>query len=135
MGAWGYEPMDNDALEWLANQVGAPLLAAIKGAFQAYLGQTEDKDDVKTHEAIAAAALLADLMGDQTKMKYTDFRGGYFGYEARSSDLVSVALKVIESILEQRDWLSGWNEPERKIRVLTDLVSELRQIREEGRNR
>ena len=56
MGAWGYEPMDDDlALGWLADRVEAPLLAAIRGTLQAYLDQTE-KDDVKTIEAIAAAA-------------------------------------------------------------------------------
>ena len=58
MGAWGYEPMDDDtALDWLANEVDAPLLAAIKRTLQGYLELTE-ADDVKTIEAIAAAALF-----------------------------------------------------------------------------
>ncbi len=87
MGAWGYEPMGNDyALEWLCNEIEAPLLAAIKRALQAYLDQTE-KDDLKTIAAEAAAALLVDLTSDHTKMKYAHFYSGYLGYEAKQNDL------------------------------------------------
>jgi hypothetical protein len=59
---------DDLALGWLADQVEAHLLAAIRRPLQAYLDQT-GKDDVKTTEAIAAAALLVDLTGGHTKMK------------------------------------------------------------------
>jgi hypothetical protein len=93
MGSWGYEPMDDDlALEWLANQVEDPLLAAIKRTLQAYLDRT-DEDDVKTIEAIAATALLVDFTGDHTKMKYTHFNSGYLGYAAKEADLLSLAVR------------------------------------------
>jgi hypothetical protein len=130
MGAWGYEPMDDDlALEWLANDVEAPLLETIKRTLQAYIDKTE-KDDVKTTEAIAATALLVDLTGEYTRMKYTDFRGGYLGYVAKETDLWSLAAKVIEMILEEEsDWLSGWNEPQQKVQVLRRLLSDLQHIK------
>lgn len=130
MGAWGYDPMDDDlALEWLANEVEAPLLTAISKTLQAYLDQTE-KDDVKTIEAIAAAALLVDLTGDHSKMKYTHFSSGYLGYEANEADLWSLAARVIEKIVEEeKDWLSGWADPQQKAQVLKQLVSDLQQIR------
>jgi hypothetical protein len=128
MGAWGYEPMENDyALEWLINEVEAPLLAAIKKALQAYLEQSE-KDDVRTIEAEAAAALLVDLAGSHAAMKYTDFSGGYLGYAAKEDELWSLAAKVIARILEQeQQWLGGWGEPERKLQVLKQLLSDLQQ--------
>ena len=136
MGAWGYEPMDDDlALDWLADQVEAPLLAAIRGTLQAYLDQTE-KDDVKTIEAIAAAALLVDLTGDHTKMKYTHFNSGYLGYEAKEADLWSLAARVIEKIMEEeKGWLSDCNDPQKKVQVLKQLVSDLQQIKAVSRNR
>ena len=136
MGAWGYEPMDDDtALDWLANEVEAPLLAAISKTLQAYMDQTE-KDDVKTTEAIAAAALLVDLIGDHTKMKYTQFHNGYLGHEAKEADLCLLAARVIEKIMEQeRDWLSNWNDPEKKVQVLKLLVSDLQQIKAANKNR
>jgi hypothetical protein len=130
MGAWGYEPLDDDlALEWLANQVETPLLAEISKTLQAYLDQTE-RDDVKTIEAIAAAALLVDLTGDHTKMKYTHFNSGYLGYEAKEADLCSLAARVIEKIIEEeRNWLSGWDDPQQKVQALKRLVSDLQQIK------
>ena len=136
MGAWGYEPMENDeALEWLANEIEAPLLAAIKKTLQAYLDQTE-KDDAKAIEAEAAAALLVDLTGDHAKMKYTHFDSGYLGYEAKQADLWSLAANVIERIIEaERDWLSGWDDPQQKEQKLKQLVSNLQQINLANQNR
>jgi hypothetical protein len=136
MGAWGYKPMDDDvALDWLADQVEAPLLAAIRGTLQAYLDQT-GKDDVKTIEAIAAAALLVDLTGDHTQMKYTAFSSGYLGYEAKETDLWLFAARVIEQIMEEeRDWLRGWDDPQQKVQGLKQLVSDLQQINAASKNR
>jgi sulfur relay (sulfurtransferase) DsrC/TusE family protein len=130
MGAWGYEPMDDDlALDWLASEVEAPLLDAIERTLQGYLDELTEKDD-KIIEAIAAAALLGDLTGDHTKMKYLHFNSGYLGYEANEADLWSLAGKVIEKIMEEeKDWLSGWNDPQQKVQVLKRLVSDLRQIK------
>jgi hypothetical protein len=129
MGAWGYEPMENDeALEWLANEVEAPLLGTIKRTLQAYLDQTEN-DDLKTLEAETAAALLVDLTGDHTKMKYTHFSSGYLAYEAKETDLWSLAAKVIAKIIEREGaWLSGWNEPEQKLQILQQLLADLQRI-------
>jgi len=122
--------MENDeALEWLANEVEAPLLAAIKRTLQAYLDQTET-DDVKTIEAEAATALLVDLTGDHAKMKYTHFNSGYFGYEAKENDLWSLGAKVIAKVMEEEAWLSNWNEPQRKLQVLEQLLSDLQGIQE-----
>jgi hypothetical protein len=127
MGAWGYAPMESDeALEWLADKVEAPLLTAIKGTLQAYLDQTE-KDDVKMIEAEAAAALLIDLTGTCGKMRYTDFSGGYLGDAAQESELWSLAAKAIAKIITEEQWLSGWNKPQQKLQVLKQLLSELQR--------
>jgi hypothetical protein len=127
MGAWGYEPMENDdALEWLANKVEAPLVAAIKGSLQAYLDQTE-KDDVRMSEAEAAAALQVDLGGNRAKMKYTDFSGSYLGYAAKENELWLLAAKAIAKMMEEEQWLSGWNKPQQKLQVLKQLLSELQR--------
>src|SRR5690349_19889247 len=125
MGAWGYEPMENDeALEWLANEVEAPLLGTIKKAFQTYLDQTQ-KDDMKTIEAEAAVALLVDLTGGYAKMKYTQINSGYL---AKEDTLWSVAVNVLTRIMEDKDWLSGWGDPQQKLQVLKQLLTDLLSI-------
>jgi hypothetical protein len=133
MGAWGYGPMENDhALEWLANEVEAPLLARMKQAFNAYLEQTE-KDDVRRIEAEAAAALLVDVTGDHAKLKYTPFSSGFLAYQAKEDRLWSLAAGVITKILTEEGWLSGWSEPRLKRQTLKELLSELQHI--EARNK
>lgn len=133
MGAWGYGPMENDeALEWLANEVEAPLLAKMKQAFNAYLQQTE-KDEMRMIEAEAAAALLVDLTGDHAKLKYTPFSSGFLAYQAREDQLWSLAAGVITKILTEEGWLSGWSEPRLKQQALKELLSELQHI--EARNK
>src|SRR5262245_45945260 len=123
MGAWGCGPMENDlGLEWLANEVEAPLLATIKRAFHAYLHQ-EEKDDAKLAEAEAAAALLVDLTGDHTKMKYTPFSSGFFSYQAQEEQLWSLASQVITKMLTEEEWLNDWNEPQAKRQALEQLRS------------
>jgi len=135
MGAWGYQPMENDyALEWLDNEVQAPLLESIKKTLHAYLDQS-DKDEARIIEAIAATALLVDLTGEQGKMKYTDFRSGYLGYASKESDLWSLAARVIEKIMEEEEkWLSEWNEPQQEMGVLKQLLSDLQHIKAASQN-
>jgi Domain of unknown function (DUF4259) len=133
MGAWGYGPMENDeALEWLANEVAAPLLAKRKQAFNAYLQQTE-KDEMRMIEAEAAAALLVDLTGDPAKLKYAPFSSGFLAYQAKEDQLWSLAARVITKILTEEGWLSGWGEPRLKQQALKELLSELQHI--EARNK
>jgi uncharacterized protein DUF4259 len=133
MGAWGYGAMENDeALEWLVNEVEAPLLVKIKQAFNAYLEQSE-KDEVRLSEAEAAAALLIDLTGDHTRLKYTPFSSGFLAYRAKEDRLWSLATRVITTILTEEDWLSSWSEPRLKRDALKELLSELQHI--EARNK
>lgn len=128
MGVWGYEAMENDlALEWLANEVEAPLLAKMKQAFNAYLEQTE-KGDLRMIEAEAAAALLIDLTGDHAKLKYTPFSNGFFAHQAKEDQLWSLAAMVITKLLTEEDWLNGWSEPRLKQQALQELRSELQRI-------
>ncbi len=127
MGAWNYEPMENDeALEWLANEVEVPLLTTIERTLQTFLRQTE-KDEVKTIEAEAAVALLVDLTGDHAKMKYTRINSAYL---AKERGLWALGTRTITKIMEDKDWLSGWNQPEQKLQVLRDLLSDLQHIEE-----
>jgi hypothetical protein len=136
MGAWGYGPLDDDiALDWLAEEVEAPLLAAIKKALHAYSDQPE-KDDARTIEAVAAAALLVDLTGHHTRMKYAHFHTGYLGHAVREADLWSLAVGVVERIIEEEDtWLRGWNDPAQKVQALRQLVADLQEITAANKNR
>jgi hypothetical protein len=127
MGAWGYEPMENDyALEWLANEVQGPLLATIKRTLQAYLDQT-DKDDDKSIEAEAAAALLVELTGDHAKRRSIDLNCGWL---AKQQDLWSLAASVIRKLMVDKRWINDWNEPKRKMVVLEQLLSNLQHSKE-----
>jgi hypothetical protein len=36
---------------------------------------------------------------------------------------------------EERDWLSGWDDPRQKVHVLKRLVSDLQQIEAASKNR
>lgn len=124
--------MENDcALEWLANEVEAPLLAKMKQAFNSYLEQTE-KDAGRMMEAEAAAALLVDLTGDHAKLKYAPFSSGFLAYQAKEDRLWSLAAGVIMKILTEDGWLGGLSEPRLKQQALKELLYELQQI--EARN-
>jgi hypothetical protein len=117
--------MENDtALDWLASEVEAPLLATIRRTLHAFLEQTQ-RDDVKMMEAEAAAALLVDLTGGHAKMKYTQINSSYL---AKQDGLWSLAATVITRIIEDTDWLGGWNEPQEKLQVLRQLLSDLHRI-------
>jgi hypothetical protein len=129
MGAWGHKAMENDlALEWLANEVEAPLLATIKKTLQSYLDHTE-KDDLKTIEAEAAAALLVDLTGDHAKMKYNHINCGYL---AKNDNLWSLAVDAITKIMRDDEFISGWNDPQLKRQLLTQLLSDLQSINDQN---
>ncbi|HEY7310768.1 MAG TPA: DUF4259 domain-containing protein [Gemmataceae bacterium] len=137
MGAWGYEPMDDDcAFEWLANEIEAPLLGTIKRTLQAYLDQPE-KDDVNTIEAEAAAALLIDLAGGYAKMRYIDLDCGWLVKEehwlAREGDLLALATTVINRIMQDEPWINNYNEPQEKISVLKRLLADLQHSQERNR--
>jgi hypothetical protein len=129
MRAWGHEAMENDlALEWLANEVEAPLLATIKKTLRSYLDQTE-KDDLKTIEAEAAAALLVDLTGDHAKMKYNHINCGYL---AKNDNLWSLAVDAITKIMKDDEFIGGWNNPQLKRQLLTQLLSDLQSINDQN---
>jgi hypothetical protein len=128
MGEWGYKPMEGDvALDWLANEVDALLLGAIRRALEAYLGQTE-RDDVKLTEAEAAVGLLIDLAGDHTRMKYTRFASGFLARKAKEEQLLSLATKAVAQILTEEEWLQGWTSPQLKKQALEELLADLRHI-------
>jgi hypothetical protein len=127
MGAWGCEPMDDDhAAEWLVNEVQVPLLATIKRTLQTYLNQTEQRDTKHT-EAIAAAALLADLTRGQARMKYVDLDCGWMAEEHCPWSLACTAIK---KIMQDEPWISGWSDPQKKLSVLERLLAELQQCQE-----
>jgi hypothetical protein len=139
MGAWGYEPMDDDlAFEWLANEIEAPLLGTIKRTLQAYLDQTE-RDDDKTIEAQAAAALLVDLTGDNAKIGYIDLDCGWVAVDddwlTREGDLWVLATKVINKIMEDDRFINAFTKPQEKKSVLTRLLTDLQDCQETNRNR
>lgn len=131
MGAGGYEPMDDDcACDWLADEIEAPLLGAIKRTLQAYLDQT-DRDDVKTIEAEAAAALLVDLTGSHAKMRYMNLDCSWL---AREGNLWALATTVVNKIMQDEEWINSYNEPQEKMAVLKRILADLRHCQEGNRN-
>jgi hypothetical protein len=117
----------DEALEWLANQVEAPVLAAIQKAFERYLERTPGDDTSVTSEAEAAAALLVDLAGDETRMKYTRFSSSYLGHSAKEMGLWSQAIKVLEKMMEDKESLGLWGDSSHKLQVLQRLASDLQR--------
>jgi hypothetical protein len=106
------------------------LLGTIKRTLRAYLDQTE-KDDVKTHEAEAAAALLVDLTGGYAKMRYIDLNCGWL---AKDDDLWSLAAEVIKKIMQDEPWINDYTEPQRKMSVLGQLLSDLQHFQETNKD-
>ncbi len=138
MGASGYEPMDDDlAFDWLADEIEAPLLKSIKRTLQVYLDQT-DRDDVKTIEAEAAAALLVDLTSGHAKMRYMDLDCGWLVNEvnwlAREGNLWALATTVINRIMQDEEWINNYNEPQEKKAALKRLLADLQHCQERNRN-
>lgn len=138
MGAWGYEPMDDDsAFEWLANEIEAPLLGTIKRTLQAYLDQT-DKDFKKSIEAQAAAALLVDLTSGYAKMGYIDLDCGWLAkdedWATREGDLWALATTVINKIMQDEHFINVHSEPQKKKSMLKRLLADLQHFQERNRN-
>jgi hypothetical protein len=127
MGAWGYNPFENDeAMEWVSNSIEKPLIEAIKEMLQKFLADPED--DVMKHEVEAAVALLLDFTAYPSRLKYCRFEIAHLVSEARLWDL---AIEVIKILRADRNWLADWGSPDKKLQVLDEMSSEL-ELRQKG---
>ncbi len=129
MGAWGYGPMENDeALEWMANNVEAPLVTTIRNALQELL-DAQESDDIKKLEAGAAIALFIGLL---TYSEKGAFEFPNISYLASSEKLWDTGMKVIEKLLEDERWLSNWTEPDLKKKSLNELLMALQNSKKKN---
>ncbi|HEY7152990.1 MAG TPA: DUF4259 domain-containing protein [Gemmataceae bacterium] len=123
MGAWGYGPMENDcALDWIAEFAEKPILTAIECALRDF-SSAADPDDIQKSEAEAAAALLLDLTTTPSLMRYSKVD---FIFNAKKKDLFNLAIAAITRLIDDKDWLAEWNDPEKKFQMLNELLSELK---------
>ena len=119
MGAWSEESTGNDsAQEWLANAIEYPITQAISEALDQFVA--DSLDDVKKAEAEAAVALLLDLAAN-ARLKHVQFE---FGFELEQG-LWDKAIAALELLLRQDTWLKQWTNPNRKVEVLSQLLSEV----------
>lgn len=122
MGAWGYEPMENDiALDWVAESVETPLLAAIERALRDYSSATEP-DDVQKSDAEAAVALLLDLTTKPSQLRFSKLD---FIFNSKEKGLFELAIAVVTRLRDDVSWISEWNDSDKKHQVLNELLSEL----------
>ena len=141
MGAWGYKPFDNDsAMDWLG-PIETHILTFITEAFTGLkrveqvdvtYGLRKKGDKTRSgkrvqprpklrgsgqHEAIAAAALLAELSKSGSLPN--------LAYEAHKHGTFDRAIEIITSIQRNDAWIDEWNDP-RAMRVsLSKLISTL----------
>jgi len=122
MGAWGYKPMENDeALEWMANEIEMPLFEAIRNKIQDFFGNSED--DVKKSEVEAAVGLLLDFAAPlRMENGKVDLR-----HLASENQIWDQAIAAIEKLRADEKWLEQWNSGEKKKEVLHHLLAKLNQ--------
>ena len=119
MGAWDYDPFGNDeAQEWLLNEVTAPVRTAVQKAIEGYL--SNDTDDLQKLQMEAAVALAIDLRGG---LKGTRYEHMGFSSFARDQGIWDSAILAITRLLTDEKWLSGWSDADAKRRVLTRLLA------------
>jgi hypothetical protein len=118
MGAWGYDPFEDDvAQEWLLNTVESPILRAIADALNQFL--EDGSDDVRKTEAEAAVALLLDLTSEPSGFRYVRFNINYFAREG----LWDLSTMAITRLRSDQKWLEGYSDPQKKVDVLTGLLN------------
>jgi len=123
MGAWGYGPMENDAAwDWIAKYAAFPLVTAIEDTLRAAL--SAPADDLKNHQAEAAAALLLECTSSKED---ASFLYAHVRPHAIRKRLWDLAIESLQKVMANRDWLAGWTDPHAKIRALERLVSDLQQ--------
>jgi hypothetical protein len=122
MGAWGYKPTENDeALEWIANEVEMPLFEAITTKIQDFLLNSED--DVKKSEVQAAIALLLGFVAPlRMENGQVDL-----SYLAAKNKIWEQAISAIEKLKADKQWLQQWNSADKKKEALDDLLAKLNQ--------
>lgn len=122
MGAWSEEPLGSDeAQEWITNSITQPMLDAIVIALDRFL--TDKTDDVRNVEAEAAVALLIDLANRKGRPPYVQLDPG--GHLASQSGVWDKATEAIKTLMSQAKWLAQWNNPQKKMGVLMQLLTEL----------
>lgn len=120
MGAWSEDSFGNDeAQEWLINEVLAPLLTAVQTAIEGYL--SNDQDDLQRVQMEAAVALAVDL---SRGLKGTRYEQIYFGSFAKDRGIWDHATLAMKRLLGDEKWLSGWTSADEKRRVLAALLAE-----------
>ena len=125
MGAWGYQPMENDcAMDWLAGQVEQPLAVSIKNTILSYLSDTES-DDVKKHEAEAAIALLIDFSAAHSEHKYCAID---IIPLATQDGLWELAIRALSQLRKDEGWIGNWNDRKQKQQILENMVSNIHQL-------
>lgn len=126
MGAWSEDSFGNDeAQEWLLNEVLAPLLTAVQTAIEGYL--SNDSDDTQKVQMEAAVALAVDL---SRGLKGTRYEQIYFGPFAKDRGIWDPAILSMKRLLGDEKWLSGWGtSADKKRRVLAALLAECEAAR------
>jgi hypothetical protein len=121
MGAWGSAPFENDqAMDWASNSIERPILDAVKLTVAQYLANPED--DVLKHEAEAAIALMLDLANNSKSLRYCRFE---FDSLAMDEGIWELGIDAISKLRSDSKWLADWKQPEKKLRVLDEILQEL----------
>lgn len=72
-------------------------------------------------------------------MRYMDLDCGWLAKEhnwrANEGDLWALAITVINKIMQDEQWINGYNEPQEKKSMLQRLVDHLQHAQELNRNR
>lgn len=119
MGAWGENPMQNDAaLDWMRERVEAPLGRMIGETLSRYL-----ENKALPEEAEAAIALLLDYTGPSSGVRY---RGIDLGPEAETQNLWHAAEDVVDRLMADSTWIATWLDPATKMGSLKVLLDEVR---------
>jgi hypothetical protein len=110
MGAWGYEPFENDAAgDWL-DPIENMLAKAIRSALET-VKPSRHFDGY--HEAVAAAALLAESSALESRIN--------LAYLAEKSGLFDLAIETVCEIENDAAYLAEWDKPNEARTALASL--------------
>ena len=129
MGAWSHGSFDNDdALDWVGELEEAEGTEPIAEAFDAVLGADDYLEAPEASMGIAAAEVVAALLGKPAAKLPDEVASWVVGKEPPKPALVKKAQRVIERILKDSELKDLWADSEDSAKWQQEVEGLLRRL-------
>jgi hypothetical protein len=129
MGAWSHGSFDNDgALDWVGQLAGADNTEPITEAFAAVLGADDYLEAPVASMGIAAAEVVAALLGKPTAKLPHEIASWVVGKEPPKPGLVKKAQRAVKRILKDSELKDLWAGSEDSVKWQREVEALLQRL-------